>query len=70
MLNRCVLPAGYAGSVVSTDELLLYCPDKESPCRLYLRQGASWWEYPTQVEYSDLASYNEYYHRNPYWDLH
>jgi hypothetical protein len=63
------LPDGFAGAAIDIDEVLLYCPDKDNPGRLYVhRLGGGWWQYPTVVEYDDLVSYDEYYHRNPYHD--
>jgi len=63
------LPDGFAGAAIDIDEVLLYCPDQDSPGQLYIhRLGGSWWQYSTVVEYTDLVSYDEYYHRNPYHD--
>jgi len=63
------LPDGFAGAAIDIDEVLLYCPDQDSPVQLYVhRLGGSWWQCSTVVEYADLVSYDEYYHRNPYHD--
>ena len=63
------LPDGFAGAAIDIDELLLYCPDQDSPGQLYIhRLGGSWWHYATVVGYDDLVSYDEYFRQNPNWD--
>jgi len=60
------LPDGFAGAAIDIDEVLLYCPDQDSPVQLYIhRLGGSWWQYPTVVEYDDLVAYGEYFRQNP-----
>jgi type II secretory pathway pseudopilin PulG len=63
------LPPGLTGSTaLEIEEMLLYVPDKDGPCQLYVRHGGYWWQYSTVVRHEDLTTYDRHFARSPLVD--
>lgn len=51
---------------IAIDELFLFSRNSESKCDLYIRQGSTWWAYPTAVEHGDLKEYARFLSDYPF----